>query len=206
MTITWLGMSCFKIQTKNATLIIDPYSDKCGLKMAKNKVDIALVTNVNNDCANNTPRLIGDNFLIDGPGEYEKNQVFIQGLTAGAKEQAQDTIYYIEAEEISLGHLGALNHALSNAQLETMEGVDILFLPLTSLDAEKRSKIISQIEPRVIIPMEYKIPKTKPKLETVDKFLKEMGVKEKKAEDKYKVVKKELPADETKVIVLNPNI
>ena len=132
MNITWLGMSCFKIQTKDATIIIDPYSDKCGLTMVKNKADIALVTNRENDCANNVQRLIGDNFIIDGPGEYEKNQVFVQGLNAGAKEQVNDTIYFIEAEDITLGHLGALNHALSNSQLETMEGVDILMLPLTS--------------------------------------------------------------------------
>ncbi len=204
MIINWLGMSCCKIQTKEATIIINPFSDKCGLKMPKLKADITLVSNKEHYLTNNSERLSGESFLINSPGEYEIKQIYISGLSAGQGDQTKEVIYYLENEDITIGHLGLLNHSLSNDQLETMEGVDILLLPISTLNAERRSKIISQIEPRVIIPMLYKIPQSKEKLDDLQVFLKEMGVKEAEKMDKYKVAKKELPQEETKIIILNP--
>ncbi|MFA6027512.1 MAG: MBL fold metallo-hydrolase [Patescibacteria group bacterium] len=202
MHINWLGLSCFKIQTKGNTIITDPYGDKTGLTMPKQKADVVLLSDPKNDNVNNTKRLIGDNFLIDGPGEYELKEDYIYGLKAGETDQTGNFIFRIESEEISLGFLGVLNHSLTDAQLETMEGVDVLFLPVSSLTSERRTKIISQIEPRIVIPMYHHIPKLKLKLENVEKFAKEMGIKNIEAQDKLILKKKDLPQEETKVIFL----
>lgn len=204
MIINWLGMSCFKIQTKEATLLLDPYQDNCGLKMPKLKTDLIVLSDSENNLTNNTERLSGDGFLVNKPGEYESKQIFISGISAGEADQANNNLYYLEIEDLTIGFLGLINHSLSNKQLELLEGVDILFLPIGSLTPEKRSKIISQIEPRIIIPMYYAIPKIKPQLESLDKFLKELGVKDKEMLEKYKISKKELPQEETKIILLNP--
>ena len=42
------------------------------------------------------------------------------------------------------------------------------------------------------------------KLETMDKFVRELGLKA-IPEDKFKIQKKDLPLEETKLVVLNPN-
>ncbi len=72
-----------------------------------------------------------------------------------------------------------------------------------TINSKSAAKVISQIEPRLIIPMHYHIAKLKIKLETLDKFLKEMGRKSSQPQSKLLVKKKDLPT-ETKIVVLQP--
>ncbi|MDO8559272.1 MAG: lactamase, partial [bacterium] len=65
-------------------------------------------------------------------------------------------------------------------------------------------KIISQIEPRIVIPMHYSLPKLKVKIDGLEPFLKEMGQKSAESQPKLLIKKKDLTAEETKVIVLQP--
>lgn len=206
MHINWLGVSCFKIQSKENVIITDPYADKVGITMPKLKSDIIILSDPDNSNINNINRLSGEPFLINGPGEYEIKQNFIYGIKAGDTDQTGNYIYRLEAEDMSLGFLGLLNHSLTNEQLEIMEDVDVLLLPISSLNPERRTKIISQIEPRVVIPMYYQTPKIKIKLETVEKFAKEMGIKKIVSEEKIILKAKDLPQEETKVIFLQPGL
>ncbi|MBU0670548.1 MAG: MBL fold metallo-hydrolase [Patescibacteria group bacterium] len=206
MHITWLGMSCFKIQANDTTIIINPYQDKFGLKLSKAKADILMSSSPEEDVSNNFSRIMGDFFQVDSPGEYEIQGTFIYGIRAGEGDQKNTTIFLLESEDIRVAHLDTINHSLTDQQLETMEGADVLLLPVSSLTPEKRQKLISQIEPRIIIPMYYNIPKCKAKLEDLTKFSKEMGGKTTNPMDKLIVKKKDLPQDETQLIVLKPNV
>jgi len=108
-------------------------------------------------------------------------------------------------------HLGDLGQkTLTDQQLEKLEGTDIIMIPTGgtfTLNAKEANKIISQIEPRVIIPMHYNLPglkfKTKKKLDAVEKFIKEIGLKPTE-EEKYKIQKKNLPQENTELIILQP--
>jgi len=51
--------------------------------------------------------------------------------------------------------------------------------------------------------MHYKISGVNLKIDGVDKFLKEFGVTQPEKMDKLKISKKDLPQEETKVIILN---
>src|SRR3989344_3999907 len=87
--------------------------------------------------------------------------------------------------------------------------VDILFIPTGGedvLDSESAVKVVNLLEPKIVIPMHYSIPKTSIKGEKVDDFLKEMGEKGIKSEEKFTIKKKELPEEGTKIIVLEPAI
>jgi len=72
-----------------------------------------------------------------------------------------------------------------------------------TIDAKKATEIISAIEPRIVIPMHYQIPGLKSKLDSVEAFVKESGLPSEKM-DKFKISKKDLPVEETKVVILNP--
>lgn len=210
MIITWLGQSAFKIEDKDITLAIDPH-DKTGLKMPKFQADILLITHDHDD-HNNIKAIKGDPFVIDGAGEYEVKNVFVYGLRAwhdnkeGA-DRGRITLYLIEYGGIKIAHLSDIGQDnLTQRQLEKLEGVDILLIPvggIYTINGTGAVKIISQIQPRIIIPMHYKIPGLKLKLEPVDKFLKEFGVTSPEKMDKLKINKKDLPQEETKVIILN---
>ena len=224
MHIIWQGQSCFQIlasrNKEQVSILIDPFDETVGLKVPFLSADILCITHDHRD-HNNKKAVKGPSagsgqektFLIDGPGEYEVKEVFIQGISAfhddeqGAK-RGSNTIYTIEAEGMRLCHLGDLGEReLTAEQLEEIGDVDILMIPVGgvyTISAKEAGKIISQIEPRVVIPMHYSLPKLKVKLEGVDKFLKEMGKKSVETLPKLLIKQAQLPEEETKIIVLQP--
>jgi len=80
MQITWYGQSCFKIitnQKKNnpVNIVIDPFDETLGLKLPSIEADILLITH-----HDNSKTIKSNPFLIDGPGEYEIKEIFLQGI------------------------------------------------------------------------------------------------------------------------------
>ena len=211
MQIQWLGQSFFRLTAKNngaeVDIAIDPFSESCGLKPAKFNADILAITR-NHEDNNNADAIKGEPFTIIGPGEYETKGIFIYGIPAwregdGAKGE-NTTLYRVSAEGMSIVHLGNLNHELSTEQLEKLGDVDILLIPVggeNALDSKKAAELVSEIEPRIVIPMYYQLPGLKTKLKTVEEFLKASGLPHEKM-DKFKIAKKDLPIEDTKVIVL----
>ena len=102
--------------------------------------------------------------------------ITIQGVesyhdSSSGKDRGVNIIYRIEIDDISVTHLGDLGHVLDNKQLEVLNGTDILLIPVGgkyTLDAKKAVEVVSQIEPRIVIPMHYKIPGLKIDIEGVD--------------------------------------
>lgn len=219
MTITWFGQSCFRVEARSAssgqakedtTILIDPFSKEIGLKPPKIKDDIVLITHEHYD-HNNLEGLNQDAFVIRSPGEYEKRGVAVYGILSyhdksEGKERGLNTIYVVKVEDITLCHLGDLGQSkLTDEQVESVGDVDILMIPVGgtyTIDAKEAVEIISQIEPKIIIPMHYKLPESKSDIVGVDKFIKELGLAPEKV-DKLKIVKKNLPVEEIKLFILN---
>jgi len=213
MEITFIGHSCFKIKDKDVTLVIDPYDPKIGYKLPKLECDILLSTH-NHPDHHNIAGVSGYRLLIEGPGEYEANGVFVYGIQVyhdnkDGKERGTNTIYQIDIDGMSLLHLGDLGHELSKETLEKIGDIDVLMIPVGgtyTIDAETASEVISEIEPGIVIPMHYQTDDAQiEKLAGVDKFLDEMGVEDSaKKEDKLKISSKSDIPEETEVVVLNP--
>ena len=213
MIITWLGHSCFKIQNKigpEAVIVAtDPFDKSVGLKALKCEANIVTVSHDHYD-HNNVSAIKGSPFVIKGAGEYEVNGVFIEGVEtyhdekAGA-ERGKNIIYRIDIDDMSVAHLGDLGHTLDAKQLDKLEGTDILLIPVGgvyTIGAKKAVEVVSQIEPRIVIPMHYSVPGLKIKLEGVDKFIKELGIKP-TYEEKLKISKNDLPAEEMELVILS---
>ena len=217
MTIIWHGQSLFEITTSRGknnqvNIVIDPFSQEVGLRLPKLEPNIVLSTHEHYD-HNNVKAVGGNYFLIEGPGEYEIREIFIQGIPAfhddlQGKERGKTTIFTIEAEELRLCHLGDLGQKeLTPDQLEKIGEIDILMIPVGgnyTISGKEAVKIMSQIEPKIIIPMHYALPKLKVKLEGAEKFLKTMGIKKIEPVNKLTIKKKELAEEEAKIIVLKP--
>lgn len=210
MTITWLGHSCFKIQDKEVTIVTDPFDASIGLKVPRSEADIVTISHDHHD-HNNLEAIKGSPFVIKGSGEYEVKNVFVYGIPSfhdksEGKERGANTIYLINAENIKVAHLGDLGQtSLNDEQLERLDGVDILLVPIGgvyTIGAKEAVDIINQIEPRIVIPMHYKVPGLKINLDGLDKFCKEIGICKKEAIDKLKITKKDLPTEEMEVIAM----
>jgi len=213
MYITWLGQSCFKIQDKTGadgvTLITDPFGSQFGLKVPKLEADILTISHDHPD-HNNKEAVKGNPYLISTAGEFEIKNVAVEGVESfhDDKKNAdsiKNIIFRIDIDDIVVVHLGDLGQTLEPKQLESLVGADILLIPVGgkyTLDAKKAVEVVSQIEPRVVIPMHYHVPGLKVDIEGVDKFVKELGIKP-RYEEKLKISKKDLPQEEMELVILN---
>lgn len=213
MVITYYGLSCFKIQSGDTTLAIDPFDKESGLTPPRFQTDVALITH-NHPNHNNFDSLTGKGeaevFKINGPGEYEIHGISVRGISSfhdtekGAKK-GKNTIYVITWEDLRLVHLGDYGEDKLRDDIHEAIGTpDILFIPVggkDTIDAEMATKLINQIEPRIIIPMHYKISGFKEKLDGVEVFMKEMGEKP-VPEERLTIKKNSVPVDSQKIIVL----
>jgi len=212
MNIQHLGHSCFRLQGKdskgeNVTIITDPFNKEYGLNMPSTEADIVTISHDHKD-HNNTGAVKGSPYIINTAGEYEVRDVFIQGIDSAhndkdGKEQGGNIIYRISMEDVVITHLGDLGRVLDNKQIEVLQGTDILLVPVGgtyTLDAKKAIEVINQIEPRIVIPMHYKVAGLKIDIDGVDKFIKEIGIKPTE-EDKLKINKKDLPSEDMELVV-----
>jgi len=147
---------------------------------------------------------------VKGPGEYEIQGIFIIGIATfhddekGA-QRGKNTVYLMEVDGITVCHLGDLGHVLTAEQQEGIESVDILLVPVggvNTMDASAAAEVVRQLEPKVVIPMHYQTAALKRRLDPVDRFLKEMGIKEVESKPKLSFTKATLPMG-TQVLLLD---
>lgn len=203
MLITYFGLNCFRIQDNNTSLLIDPFDKKAGLELPRMQNDIVLYT----QSQDLTVRPISEKtFLIANPGEYEIKDVFIYGLPA-SDDKDNGIIYLIQMEGMSIAHLGLIKQPkFTESQKEMLEEVDILMVPVgggLSLSSKQAAEAVNELDPRIVIPMYYELPKLSVKLDSLDKFKKEVAAKSEKV-DKLKIHKKDLLQEETKIVIIEP--
>ncbi len=211
MEISWLGHSCFQLRGKNVTLITDPFSPQPDHSLGK--VNASIITVSHNHPGHNYVMGVGGNpRAVRGPGEYEISDVLITGVASyhdnkRGQERGRNTIYIIHMDDLVVCHLGDLGHTLQEEQLEEVADADILLIPIggqNTLNAAQAAEVISQVEPRIIIPMHYRAstpdtPRDNP--DPLNKFCREMGVEEIHTQPKLVVTHGNLPA-ETQVVIL----
>lgn len=216
MVDVWFhGQACVRVKGKSATVVFDPYSAEfTGLSPLKIAGDIVCVSHGHED-HNNTSTIAPTEegktpFVISGPGEYEISGVNIVGITSfhddkNGAERGKNTIYHVTVDDVNFVHLGDLGQKkLTQDQVEELSTCDVLFIPVGSvytISGKEASDIIAQIEPKVIIPIHYKLQGLKFDLEDVSVFLSTMGKENLEAQQKFSVSTERLP-EEPEVVLL----
>jgi L-ascorbate metabolism protein UlaG (beta-lactamase superfamily) len=209
MEITWLGYSCFRLKGKNTTVITDPFPPDLGYSVEKTSARIITVSHNHPEHAY-IQGLGAETRLVNRPGEYEIGGVLIIGISTfhdaeNGAVSGKNTIFAIEVDDVSVCHLGDLGHSLSSKQIEDLGNVDVLLVPVgggTTINATQAAAVVRSLEPKIVIPMHYKTLTLVKELDTVDKFLKEMGLNEVVPQPKLAVTKATLPLT-TQVVVLS---
>lgn len=205
MIISYQGAQSFKVQFGDTTLAFDPVSKKSKFKVSNFGADIALIS-LNHPDMNGIDQVNrGDKeaFIINGPGEYEIQGVFIKGLFSssgyGGTEHI-NTVYTVNLENMNLCFLGALgNTEIPSETKAGIDDVDILFVPIGgngTLNPTEAYKFAISLEPSIIIPMNF----DEKSLKT---FLKEGGGEGTKPIEKLTIKKKDLEGKEGEIIVLS---
>lgn len=206
MTIEWRGEGCFEISTTgdHFSILTELPSRDSGLNAPRTKTDVLLSIWAGLEDTIFSKKQ-EDRFIISGPGEYEVKGVTIKGLKLSSDANSIKTAYLINAEDLQIGYLGEIGKKEVTPELVGFfEDVDILMVPIGAgemLDADAAMALINQIEPKIAIPMYYKIPGLKRRADSLEVFLKEAGVNV-KPEEKLLIKKKDLNVEETKIVPL----
>jgi L-ascorbate metabolism protein UlaG (beta-lactamase superfamily) len=229
---TCFRVNSSKNKNHSVDILIDPFEKENGLRAPKIEADILLMTEKGKKTLSGNFFLINHpgeydlkEVYIEGiPGfengvkkiesyeddeeENDENETRSKSDNANDQKKArvETTIYILEAEELRICHLGQLRQKeLTSEQVEKIGKIDVLMLPIgggKTLNAKEAIKVMSQIEPKIIIPMYYKIPGLKEKIDSLDEFLKTIGVKPLEALSKLSIKKKDIVAEQAKIIVL----
>ena len=207
--ISWYGETCFRLDGQGSlSIVTDPYSPELGISLPALQADIVTVSHHDASC-HHLETVRAPFKLIDGPGEYEIGGVFITGISTFAddkrgRQHGLNTVFAFDFGGATICHLGRLGHVPTQSQVKNLGSVDVLLVPVGgggSLTATQASEAIGLFEPEIVIPMRYAIPGLKEELESVDAFLKEMGMEE-AARQRSLRVSEPSPSEETDIFVL----
>ncbi|MDH3942692.1 MAG: MBL fold metallo-hydrolase [Anaerolineae bacterium] len=213
MEITWYGHSCFRLTERNlATVVTDPYDHKeAGYKTLALKADIVTVSQ-DKPGYNFIKAVKGADWHISGAGEYEIGGVFMTAVPTGnaaknGKSADRNMVFTFDFSGINIVHLGLLKNTPTRNEIEAFGAVDVLLAPVGGgggMNASKAAEVISLLEPGWVIPMHYKAEGSDSSLNSLNRFIKEMGLgKELDKRDSLKVTAGGIP-EETRVVILNP--
>ena len=207
MEITWLGHSSFRLRGRDGIVVTDPTPRKGG---GTSRLTATIVTVSHQHPGHSAVATVGGNFrVISGPGEYEVAGIEIVGVptyhdSERGKKRGKNTAYVIELDDLVVCHLGDLGHVPTTEQLGQMRKIDVLLIPVggdVTIDAAQAVEVISLIEPKIVIPMHYRTEDGESRLESVDRFLRDMGVTGAEPQPKLSVSPSGLP-EVTQVVVL----
>ena len=210
MNIFWHGFSCVRIETETrigpVSLVTDPFDGETGVRFPKNLTpDIVVLSHQEKKRFSmdfeNKP------FLIHDPGEYEVKGVFVFGIPVPGADKAHphSVMYRFNIEGMSIGFLGGLERVPTDQEVSLLEDIDILLIPVgggSLLTPQKAMETITRIEPRLVIPLGHYIEGMKDETSHVDTFCQAMGACKRNDVTKFKIQKKDLPADETIITVI----
>ncbi len=203
LEITFLGRTCFRLKGRDGTVLMDPVPPDSGFALGKQQAEIVTLS-CPGDLRYGARELVsGEPMVLDAPGEYEIGGVLVTATAMKRADGSRTVSFVVELDGIRVGHLGLP----ATANLAELKDVDVLLLPVGgdgSLSAVAAADVMTRIEPRVAIPMHYRVGPETLELDPLEKFLKETGTKP-EAQPKLQLTRSGLPADLT-VVVLEPRL
>lgn len=178
MEFEYKGGNCVVMSSKQATIVVDGKLSLLGLKDYTVKDEIEVATQP--EFATGECRV-----SIDMPGEYEVSNVSVTGVPATRlldyDESKKATIYRLAFADVTVAILGHIAMPLSDEQLEAINVVDVLIVPVGgngyTLDARLAVEAVRKIDPKVVIPTHYADQQVKYEVpqDELELFIKELG-------------------------------
>lgn len=203
LEIVFLGRTCFRLKGRDGTVLMDPLPPGSGFALGKQEAGIVTLSCADDPRYGDPSVVSGAPKVLDAPGEYEIGGVLVTGTAMRRADGRRTVSFVVEIDGIRVGHLGLP----TGTNLAELKDVDILLLPVGgdgSLSAVAAADVMTRIEPKIAIPMHYKVGPETLELEPLEKFLKETGTKP-DAQPKLQLTRSQLPADLT-VVVLEPRL
>jgi len=180
MRARWHGHSCFEFFDSGKSVIIDPHDGKSiGIKPPISNADIVLISHDHFD--HNAQRIIRKehSLIFAEKGKHIVKGIEFEGFLSfhddsNGMVRGMNTIYKFTMDGISICHCGDIGDIPSADVLNALKNLDIIFIPVGevyTLSISKVKEFLSLIEPKIIVPMHYRVGGLTLPLKTVDEFL-----------------------------------
>ena len=156
MKLSWLGHSCFAIESGGYKIILDPFEKVRGYSDIKAEANGVYASHGHFDHA----YFSGVNINLKPGNPFKITEFSSFHDDKNGSLRGENTIRLFEAEGIRLMHLGDLGHELSEKQYEKMQGADIVMIPVGgtyTIGPETARKVALGLRPGLIIPMHYRL-------------------------------------------------
>jgi L-ascorbate metabolism protein UlaG (beta-lactamase superfamily) len=209
MEISWLGHACFRLRTKDMTVLMDPCPRSTGYSIGRQSAQIVTISH-RHPAHSFLEAVTGTPKVLDAPGEYEIGGVMLTGVRTYHDDRrgalrGPNTAFIVEMDEVRVCHLGDLGHLPTQEQMEALADIDVLLVPVggqTTIDGAAAAELISELEPKLVVPMHYATEAATAKLDPLEKFIKQLGITAPASQPKLSVTRSSLPS-ETQIVVLD---
>ncbi len=157
MKVTWLGHSCFKIESKGFQIILDPYQDGSvpGLAPIREEADQVLCSHSHGDhCGTECVSLrrgAPSPFTVETIATWHDDK---EGALRGP-----NTIHILDDGQCRIAHLGDLGCDLLSEQKDKLRGLTALLIPVGghfTIDAAQAKRLVDELAPAVVVPMHFR--------------------------------------------------
>ncbi len=156
--LTWYGHACFKLElSEGGSVIFDPYERGSvpGTELPDRlSADLVLCSHGHGDHnAADRVQLTGrqPDFAVSFLDTFHDPE--------GGRLRGTNRITVVEYGSFRAAHLGDLGCALTEAQMKTLTGLDLLLLPVGghfTIGPEEAAELIAELQPRIAVPMHYR--------------------------------------------------
>jgi L-ascorbate metabolism protein UlaG (beta-lactamase superfamily) len=159
--ITYLGHACFDLAYKETHVILDPYADGMvpGLGNVRASAQAVYCSHAHDDHSYRAAvTVIPVEQLPYTVQELDTPHDDKDGTLRG-----RNTVRVFTFGGLRVAHLGDLGRALTEQEVQLLEGVDCLLIPVGgfyTIDAETAAAAVRQLHPRVTVPMHYRTEKS----------------------------------------------
>lgn len=157
MKITWLGHSCFKVESGGYVIVLDPYEDGSvpGCLPVRETADQVLCSHEHFDHNFRGGVAIRDH----GPSPVKVEVISTYHDDKKGELRGTDKIHIMDDGKVRVAHLGDLGCELEPEQVEKLKGLDAVLIPVGgyyTIDAPQARKLVEEICPKVTVPMHYR--------------------------------------------------
>lgn len=194
-----MGRNCFRLKGRDGAVITDPVPPDSGFVLGKQSAEVVTISRRDDPGYAYSAGVGGTPMVLDAPGEFEIGGILVTGIAARRTDGTRNVMFICEIDGIRIGHLGLPNAA----NLEEFKDVDVLLLPVgggNGLSPNLAADLMTKIEPRIAIPMNYRVGGETLPLEPLETFLKETGGRP-EPQQKLNVSRSGLPTDLTVMVL-----
>lgn len=176
MKIEYYGHSSFRFESREGSVVTDPFGD-IGFPMPAVRADVVTVSHDHYD--HNNLEAVDCKRVLRETGSYSFRGIGFEAIEnfhddVQGRKRGKNLVFFYSIEGIILCHMGDTGEPCSPGLLQRLKKADVLLLPVGgnyTLDYREAIQFVENLHPSFVIPMHFKTPDSNLDISPPDEFL-----------------------------------